>query len=699
MSANDKGSEVTANEGLSSSHMLNQAQQLHLRVNCQHMDKLLQDVEGILHAAESKSPFPRYRVDISPANARVLESYISRFRAQLVNTLAWQQMKLVQPAIAATHAVSTHLHFVDIALSDLRPSVMKGSGALSDEAATELSGVVRELGSLIQNMLRYVHHDLKSSLSDRIQSLQTEGQSQALLKRLEEVITRRGMVELRPRLEMLLSRLEDRYFEVAFFGRVSSGKSSLLNALLGTQLLPVGVTPITAVPTRIRFGTRTEAFVSYGNQDAVEVPVEEFRSLVSEKGNPANQRGVTRAMLTVPSPRLSGGIQFIDTPGVGSLAHRGTAETLAYLPSCDLGLVLIDAGHTLSAEDIGTLRMLVEAGIPALVLITKADLLNGSELDSTLAYTREHIQNELSTAIPVRAVSSVDPCKKKLDLFFEGELQPRFLQVEKLRSESALRKLFRLRSDVLTTLQITENRTTEEHGRDAIHAAGLEKKIHTISGSLVKSENWLHDRVTALRDWAPRLIHDVSAEIAIVAEHHSSAVAPLNVAERVSSAMRLEVEEIVAKTQHSISQAVEEICQVGRVLGRSDLPEVKDIASLFRGVPVFTSKALPSALRMGIWNFTPGTINRFRLERAWKGDPDLLLQSELRTYSDALEQWAKRLSRLIDLTLQSFLGSYREAVQAPANPTVPSSDLSAVRHDIELLQSTCTDCIGVRGEA
>jgi hypothetical protein len=40
-------------------------------------------------------------------------------------------------------------------------------------------------------------------------------------------------------------------FEIALFGRVSSGKSSLLNAVLETNLLPIGVTPVTAVPTRI----------------------------------------------------------------------------------------------------------------------------------------------------------------------------------------------------------------------------------------------------------------------------------------------------------------------------------------------------------------------------------------------------------------------------------------------------------------
>ncbi len=55
---------------------LNDSQKLHLRVSLQYMDQLLQDVEGVLHSAESKSPFPRYRMDLSPAQGRVLEDYI-----------------------------------------------------------------------------------------------------------------------------------------------------------------------------------------------------------------------------------------------------------------------------------------------------------------------------------------------------------------------------------------------------------------------------------------------------------------------------------------------------------------------------------------------------------------------------------------------------------------------------------------------
>ena len=68
-----------------------------------------------------------------------------------------------------------------------------------------------------------------------------------MLKALEQVINARGFVEFRPTLSMILDRLETKSFEIALFGRVSSGKSSLLNHMIQSDILPVGVNPITAV--------------------------------------------------------------------------------------------------------------------------------------------------------------------------------------------------------------------------------------------------------------------------------------------------------------------------------------------------------------------------------------------------------------------------------------------------------------------
>ena len=129
---------------------LNEAQRLRLSVSCEYIDRLLADIGNILHTASSPSPFAKYIVDISPAQARVIEDYVHRLRGQLLRSLAWQQLEPGEPSIPATHAVLTNLSFIDIAIEELRPRHMRGSGAISDRIAGDLNGVVHELRSLVE---------------------------------------------------------------------------------------------------------------------------------------------------------------------------------------------------------------------------------------------------------------------------------------------------------------------------------------------------------------------------------------------------------------------------------------------------------------------------------------------------------------------------------------------------------------------
>lgn len=135
---------------------------------CQHIDRLLSSVEHILHETASESPFRTHIVDIAPAHVRVMEDYIGRLRKQLLRTLEWQHMKPAEPEIPATRAVLTNLAFVDIAVEELRPRYMRGSGDVPEDATDELNGMVHELRSLVGEMERYLRRELSKDLEPRL---------------------------------------------------------------------------------------------------------------------------------------------------------------------------------------------------------------------------------------------------------------------------------------------------------------------------------------------------------------------------------------------------------------------------------------------------------------------------------------------------------------------------------------------------
>ena len=125
------------------------------------------------------------------------------------------------PVSRSLHAVLT---FIDIAVEELKPEYMRGYGEVPAAAAVELSGIAGELRGLVSQLDRYVVHGSQENLQRRLEQLEQAGDEVALLKKLETAITDHGLVEFRSTLSMILERLEDNGFEIAIFGRVSSGQ-------------------------------------------------------------------------------------------------------------------------------------------------------------------------------------------------------------------------------------------------------------------------------------------------------------------------------------------------------------------------------------------------------------------------------------------------------------------------------------------
>jgi GTP-binding protein EngB required for normal cell division len=262
-----------------------------------------------------------------------------------------------------------------------------------------------------------------------------------------------GLVEYRSTISMLIDRLESPHFEVAVFGRVSSGKSSLLNYFLKRELLPIGVTPITAIPIRILYGEAPSAIIHFSEGHKEQVDLLRLPEFASEQQNPGNARHVTQIRVEIPEQYLKQGVIFVDTPGMGSLAASGAAETLAYLPRCDLGVVLIDAASTLNQEDLAILRMLYESGAQVMVLLSKSDLLTPEERRKAADYIRQNITAQTGGTFPVLPVSVMGFSRQLADQWFEGGLIPLLEKQQEAASASLRRKVGALRDAIMATLQ------------------------------------------------------------------------------------------------------------------------------------------------------------------------------------------------------------------------------------------------------
>jgi GTP-binding protein EngB required for normal cell division len=178
---------------------------------------------------------------------------------------------------------------------------------------------------------------------------------------------------------------------VAVLGRFKAGKSSFLNHFIGRGILPVGVVPVTAVVTELRYGARDEARVHYLDGRDPEVPLDRIADYISEKENPENTRQVGLITVELPELRRFRGLKFVDTPGLESALAHNTQTSLDWLPNVGLALVAVSVDPPLSQRDIDLLKSLHKYTPKVGVLLTKADLLSEPELAEVVEYVRTQL--------------------------------------------------------------------------------------------------------------------------------------------------------------------------------------------------------------------------------------------------------------------------------------------------------------------
>ncbi len=667
---------------------LNENQKRHLRTTCQYVDKLLSDIENTINSASSGSPFEKYRDDLTPAQVKVAGDYIARIRAQLLRVLEGQEVELSKDRISARHSIQTALEFVDIAIEELKPKYMRGYGEVPAPVIPELNGLVGELQDLVKKLGAYLAQGAGQDLQERLARLEQTGDEVDLLKTIEQIVTKHGLVEFRPALATIVDRLAESRFEIAVFGRVSSGKSSLLNYILGSAALPVGVNPITAVPTRVVYGPRPRLIVSYAEKATENCGLERLGEFATEQRNPGNAKHVTKLVVEAPSPRLRDGVVFVDTPGLGSLASPGAAETMAYLPQCDLGVLLIDAGSTLTQEDITTAQTLYEAAIPASVLLSKADLLAPEDRMRSVSYIAEQLRLQLRLDIPVRAVSAVSTHAELLQRWFEEEIAPLYDRHRQLARQSLRRKIGALRETVTAALRVELNRS-ERRPRDAQpDLKAVEMKLRRATGYLEETRlecERMADEIAKLGDKTLKFAAAKVVEHWAANGDQTESLTPL-VISTVTQAAADKTKAIYGSFEKGARRLARRLRKTAEALGMNDAPEERELLASVREMPRFDLGALDLDLRFN-WLLVFGkAMARRRVESRLREQVGQSVSEAFSVYGRLLRAWAMSALSEMQNRFNAHADAYRAQLARQAGGVgISSQDKEAIRNDLESL--------------
>ncbi len=238
--------------------------------------------------------------------------------------------------------------------------------------------------------------------------------------------------DLIPHSVNVASKLRDNKFNLVVVGQFKRGKSTLVNALVGDDILPTAVVPLTSIITILRYGSEEKITVAFAGDVSEVITREQLPDFVTEKRNPNNLKKVESVHIALPCSFLEGGVQLVDTPGVGSIYAHNTDAANHFLPESDATIFLMTADQPLSIGEVEFLRNVREHVTKIFFVLNKVDMLNGTEKQEAADFIRDSLSREMAVPkdnIRLFLVSSKTALKARL----QGE--------KKLEAESHIHAL------------------------------------------------------------------------------------------------------------------------------------------------------------------------------------------------------------------------------------------------------------------
>lgn len=372
------------------------------------IDDLLNRCVRTLDPEVLSSPFSAHTADVTPARHAIVADHCQQLRGVMSSILERQHIPSPVPATSAQRCARALVDEALVAAAGLNPRTNSGAGALSAQQQEDACRIVDEM----MNMLLVVANDL--GVRKDITALAAQDHAQPLtgldarLSEMKQISARHGLAHLESCVDALSTRVRSGNITIGVFGESSTGKSSLLNCILGATLLPVSAMPTTVVPVQIDYGPRECGTVDFA--DAISERFERGRlaEFVDAHANAQNRRHVTRIQFNTPAAMLKRGVTLLDVPGSSRASGHMSLPDPALIFRCDLAVVLISAVASLALDEAQLLDELHHAGIDTMVLVTKADLLASEDRWHTYGHVVHELWKKARYEIPAYLVSTRD---------------------------------------------------------------------------------------------------------------------------------------------------------------------------------------------------------------------------------------------------------------------------------------------------
>lgn len=204
--------------------------------------------------------------------------------------------------------------------------------------------------------------------------------------------------------KMARELLEKGEFNLAVCGKVKNGKSSLINALIGRELLPVCTDVATSRVFKISHSQEEKFYVVYGNGNRKEISQQELatygsQAVINKEGEAEIENTISYIQVFTPMDFLPEGVSLIDTPGIGSTYPHHTAITKQYIRQADAVMFVINP-TPLEDIEVEFLKKIVNVTPGILFVTTKIDQNGNDSVEESLERNRQKIEEAVGNDLP-----------------------------------------------------------------------------------------------------------------------------------------------------------------------------------------------------------------------------------------------------------------------------------------------------------
>jgi|GEM_PF-301548 small GTP-binding protein len=275
--------------------------------------------------------------------------------------------------------------------------------------------------------------------------------------------------EDRQRLIEMANDLRDMFFLVVIIGEFNAGKSSFINALLGEELLPMGITPTTEAIELIKYG------------DATHKPTIKQDNL----------REWTHPNMIAP------GVALVDTPGTGSVFQRHERTAKAFLHRSDLIIFVLSAKRALADTERLYLELAKSYGKKVILVVNQVDLVSPQERVDVRRFVERQVKDLLDLQPLLFMVSAKEALTSRASGVETGGVDAVRAHLRGVFSEAppARQKLI---AQLDTVTRIVEKYGDQIKGKGAL-VSNDTSKVHDVENELTRQSAGLNTQLKAAR--------------------------------------------------------------------------------------------------------------------------------------------------------------------------------------------------------